>query len=33
MYNANNIDDFIDNKVSTINDIVSELESKLTKDI
>ena len=33
MYNANNIDAFIDNKVSTVNDTVSELESKLTKDI
>ena len=33
MYNANNIDAFVDNKVSTINDTVSELESKLTKDI
>ena len=32
-YGASNIDAFIDNKVSTINDIVSELESKLTKDI
>ena len=33
MYNANNIDALVDNKVSTINDIVSELESKLTTDI
>lgn len=33
MYNANNIDILVDNKVSTINDTVSELESKLTKDI
>ena len=33
MYNVNNIDVLVDNKVSTINDIVSELESKLTKDI
>ena len=33
MYNANNIDVLVDNKVSTINDTVSELESKLTKDI
>ena len=32
-YNVNNIDALVDNKVSTINDIVSELESKLTKDI
>ena len=33
IYNANNIDALVDNKVSTINDIVSELESKLTTDI
>lgn len=33
MYNANNVDVLVDNKVSTINDTVSELESKLTKDI
>ena len=33
IYNANNIDALVDNKVSTINDTVSELESKLTKDI
>ena len=32
-YNVNGIDALVDNKVSTINDIVSELESKLTKDI
>ena len=32
-YNVNSIDALVDNKVSTINDIVSELESKLTKDI
>ena len=32
-YNVNGIDALVDNKVSTINDIVSELELKLTKDI
>ena len=31
--NVNGIDALVDNKVSTINDIVSELELKLTKDI
>lgn len=29
MYNANNIDAFIDNKVSTVNDIVSELTTDI----
>ena len=33
IYGTSNIDAFVDNKVSTINDTVSELESKLTKDI